>query len=89
MIRRWGGVVVLRARKRRANQQWNVVAGRRYAAPSNIAQGPQKEPCPPPELTGRFARDETAADPESGLLVTNDAREDAIQLELAAQSQPG
>lgn len=37
-------------------------------------------------LTGIFARDETATDPESVLLVIEDAREDALQRELAAQS---
>jgi RIO kinase 1 len=38
------------------------------------------------ELTGTFARDETAADPEGVLLVIEDAREEAIRRELAAQS---
>jgi RIO kinase 1 len=38
------------------------------------------------ELTGTFVRDETAADPDSVLLVIEDAREEAIQRELAAQS---
>lgn len=36
-------------------------------------------------LTGRFAQDQTAADPESVLLVIEDAREEAIRRELAAQ----
>jgi RIO kinase 1 len=36
-------------------------------------------------LTGEFARDETATDPESVLLVVNDAREEAIQRELGRQ----
>jgi RIO kinase 1 len=34
------------------------------------------------ELTGEFARDETAADPESVLSAVNDAREEAMQREL-------
>ena len=38
------------------------------------------------ELTGTFARDETAADPQSVLLMIEDAREEAIRRELAAQS---
>jgi RIO kinase 1 len=37
------------------------------------------------KLTGQFARDETAADPESVLLVVNDAREEALQRELGRQ----
>src|SRR5579864_7959391 len=38
------------------------------------------------ELTGVFARDESATDPDSVLVVIEDAREEAIQRELAAQS---
>ena len=34
------------------------------------------------ELTGNFARDETATDPESVLLAVDDAREEALQREL-------
>jgi RIO kinase 1 len=37
------------------------------------------------KLTGEFARDETAADPESVLLAVNDAREDALQRELGRE----
>jgi RIO kinase 1 len=36
-------------------------------------------------LTGQFARDETATDPDSVLLVVNDAREEAIRRELGRQ----
>jgi len=36
------------------------------------------------ELTGRFARDETAADPEGVLVAIDDAREEALRRELAA-----
>lgn len=36
------------------------------------------------ELTGAFAQDETAADPDSVLLVIEDAREEALRRELAA-----
>ena len=38
------------------------------------------------ELTGIFARDETATDPDAVLLVIEDAREEALQRELAAAS---
>jgi RIO kinase 1 len=38
------------------------------------------------ELTGKFAQDETAADPESVLLVIEDAREEALRRVLSAQS---
>jgi RIO kinase 1 len=37
------------------------------------------------KLTGLFARDETATDPDSVLLVVNDAREEAIRRELGRQ----
>jgi RIO kinase 1 len=37
-------------------------------------------------LTGKFARDETAADTDSVLLIIEDAREEAIQRELALES---
>ena len=37
------------------------------------------------ELTGEFARDETAADPESVLSAVDDAREEAIQRELGRE----
>jgi RIO kinase 1 len=37
------------------------------------------------ELTGEFARDETAADPESVLAAVDDAREEAIQRELGRE----
>jgi RIO kinase 1 len=37
------------------------------------------------ELTGVFARDETLTDPESVLVVIEDAREEALMRELAAQ----
>ena len=37
------------------------------------------------ELTGLFARDETATDPDSVLVVIEDAREEALQRELAAE----
>jgi RIO kinase 1 len=38
------------------------------------------------ELTGVFARDETPTDPDSVLVLIEDAREEAIQRELAAES---
>jgi RIO kinase 1 len=37
------------------------------------------------ELTGVFARDETPTDPDSVLVLIEDAREEAIQRELAAE----
>jgi RIO kinase 1 len=37
------------------------------------------------KLTGEFARDETAADPESVLLAVNDARQEALQRELGRE----
>jgi RIO kinase 1 len=37
------------------------------------------------KLTGEFARDETAADPEGVLLAVNDARENALQRELGRE----
>ena len=37
------------------------------------------------ELTGEFARDETAADPESVLSAVDDAREEAMQRELGRE----
>jgi RIO kinase 1 len=37
------------------------------------------------ELTGEFARDETATDPESVLAAVDDAREDAMQRELGRE----
>lgn len=38
------------------------------------------------ELTGLYARDETAVDPQSVLVVIEDAREEALQRQLAAES---
>jgi RIO kinase 1 len=46
----------------------------------------QGELRPDSELTGVFARDETAPDTEGVLLVIDDAREEAIQRALAAES---
>jgi RIO kinase 1 len=37
------------------------------------------------ELTGEFARDETATDPEGVLAAVDDAREEAIQRELGRE----
>jgi RIO kinase 1 len=37
------------------------------------------------ELSGEFARDETAPDPEGVLLAVEDAREDAMQRELGRE----
>jgi RIO kinase 1 len=37
-------------------------------------------------LTGLFARDESKTDPDSVLAVIDDAREEAMQRELAAES---
>jgi RIO kinase 1 len=42
----------------------------------------QGELTPDSKLTGNFARDETAADVESVLLVVDDAREEAVQRAL-------
>jgi len=39
------------------------------------------------ELTGKFARDETAADARSVLMVIEDAREEALRRELALETQ--
>jgi len=48
----------------------------------------QGELKPDSQLTGRFARDETPADADSVVAAIDDAREEALQRQLAAQSIP-